>query len=87
VSDDREGAEAQRRLLAVLGRVTALVAIPILAGAIAGIVVDRILGSSPFWLLTGFIAGNLVAVAGVWLYVHRQRRGMAGPGGAWHNER
>jgi F0F1-type ATP synthase assembly protein I len=60
-------------LIRILGHVSAIMVIPILGGAVTGIVVDRLLGTSPLWLLSGFIGGNLVAAAGTWIYIHVQQ--------------
>jgi F0F1-type ATP synthase assembly protein I len=65
--------------LKVLGHVTLIVAVPLLGGAIAGIVLDAILGTSPLFVLSGFAAGNLVAIVGVGLYI-RANRGFGSDG-------
>ncbi len=60
-------------LIRILGHVSAIMVIPILGGAVTGIVVDRLLGTSPLLLLSGFIGGNLVAAAGMWVYIRIQQ--------------
>jgi len=61
-------------LVRILGHVTAIVMIPMLAGTVAGLVADRVLGTSPMLVLSGFVVGNLVAFGGIWLYIRVQRR-------------
>jgi F0F1-type ATP synthase assembly protein I len=60
-------------LVRILGHVTAIVMIPMLTGTVAGLVADRILGTSPLFVLSGFVVGNLVAIGGIWLYIRVQR--------------
>lgn len=64
-------------LLKILGQVSVIVVIPILGGAVTGIVLDRVLGTSPLLVLGGFAVGNLVAILGVWVYIRLQLRRMA----------
>jgi len=64
-------------LLKVLGHVTLIVAVPMVGGAVAGMLIDGLGGSSPLFVLCGFVLGNLVAVVGIWLYVRVQRRRIA----------
>jgi len=65
-------------LLRVLGHVTLIMAAPMVGGAVAGMLLDGVQGTSPLFVLCGFAVGNLVAVLGIWLYVRVQRRGIAG---------
>ena len=65
-------------LLKVLGHVTLIVAVPMVGGAVAGMLIDGMQGTSPLFVLCGFVVGNLVAVLGVWLYVRGERRRIAG---------
>lgn len=60
-------------LIKILGHVSAIVVIPILGGAVAGIVLDKILGTSPICVLSGFAVGNLIAILGIWLYIRVNR--------------
>lgn len=55
-----------------LAAVTVIMTVPILGGSVAGILVDRLLGTSPAVLVTGFVIGNVVAALGVWLLVRRR---------------
>lgn len=63
-------------LIKILGQVSVIVVIPILGGAVTGIVLDRVLGTSPLLVLSGFVVGNLVAILGVWVYIRVQLRRM-----------
>lgn len=68
-------------LMKVLGHVTLIVAVPMVGGAVAGMLIDGMRGTSPLFVLSGFVLGNLVAVVGIWLYVRGQRRRItAAPG-------
>jgi F0F1-type ATP synthase assembly protein I len=60
-------------LIKVLGHVSAIMVIPILGGAVAGLVLDRILGTSPIYVLSGFAVGNLISITGIWLYIRAHR--------------
>ncbi len=75
-------------LIKILGHVSAIMVIPILGGAVAGLVADRILGTSPIYVLSGFAAGNVIAILGIWLYIRAHARTDADRGsGEGRNER
>lgn len=59
-------------LVKILGQVTAIVAIPMVGGAVAGLVLDGVLGTSPLFVLIGFGVGNLIAIGGIWLFIRTQ---------------
>lgn len=62
-------------LVKILGQVTVILFVPIVGGAVAGIILDRMLGTSPALFLVAFGAGNVVAIAGIGLFIrHGQRR-------------
>jgi hypothetical protein len=61
-------------LVKILGQVTAIVAIPMVGGAVAGLIVDAWLGTSPLCVLGGFAIGNLVAIVGIWLFIRSHQR-------------
>jgi hypothetical protein len=65
-------------LLRILGVVTLIVAVPMVGGAVGGLVADRLVGTTPLLTLTGFGLGNLVSVALLWLYIRTQTRRLAG---------
>lgn len=68
-------------LLKVLGQVTLIVAIPMVGGAVAGLLLDGMQGTSPLFVLSGFVVGNLVAIAGIALLIRRHtRRGLGRSG-------
>jgi hypothetical protein len=56
-------------LIKVLGQVTAIVAIPMVGGAVAGLILDAWLGTSPLFVLSGLAVGTLVTIVGIWLYI------------------
>lgn len=64
-------------LIKILGQVSVIVMVPILGGAVTGIILDRVLGTSPLLVFGGFVAGNLVAILGVWAYIRTQQRRMS----------
>ncbi|MDQ3880154.1 MAG: hypothetical protein M3295_03640 [Chloroflexota bacterium] len=68
---------AQLALLRILLVVSAIVVVPMLGGAIAGLVADGIARTSPMFALIGFGIGNLIAIVGVWLFIRSglRRRG------------
>lgn len=61
-------------LVKILGQVTLILVIPMAGGAVAGIVLDAILGTSPLCVLSGFGVGNVIAITGIWLYIRRGAR-------------
>lgn len=67
-------------LIRILGHVTLIMAVPMLGGAVAGLLADSALGTSPLFVLSGFAAGNLIAATGIWLYIRTHRPDV--PGGA-----
>jgi hypothetical protein len=56
-------------LIRILGQVTLIMLVPMVGGAVAGLVLDAILGTSPICVLSGFVVGNVVAIIGIWLYI------------------
>ncbi len=61
-------------LVRILGQVTAILFVPIVGGTIAGIALDRILGTTPLCVLAGFGLGNVVAIVGIALLIRSGRR-------------
>jgi Putative F0F1-ATPase subunit Ca2+/Mg2+ transporter len=59
----------QMGLVKILAQVTAIMVIPILGGAVAGLVLDRNLDTSPLLVLSGLAAGTLIAAIGIWLLI------------------
>jgi ABC-type transport system involved in cytochrome c biogenesis permease component len=56
-------------LVKILGQVTAIMVIPIVAGAISGLILDRNLDTSPLLVLCGLAGGTLIAAIGIWLLI------------------
>jgi F0F1-type ATP synthase assembly protein I len=56
-------------LIRILGQVTAIMVVPVVGGAVAGIVVDRMLGTSPLCVLIGLGVGTVVSAIGIWLLI------------------
>jgi len=61
-------------LVRILGQVTVILFVPMVGGAVAGIVLDRILGTTPLFVLGGFGLGNVVAIVGIALLIRSGRR-------------
>ena len=55
----------QLGLIKILAQVTAIMVIPIVGGAVAGLVVDGMLGTSPLSVLIGLGVGTLIAAFGI----------------------
>ncbi len=68
------GETVQINLLRILLAVTAIMVVPMLGGAIAGLVVDGVLRTSSIYALIGFGIGNLVAFVGIWLFIRAAQR-------------
>ena len=72
-------------LLKILGQVTLILVVPMVGGAVAGIGLDAILGTTPICVLSGFGVGNLIAIVGIWLYIRSgMRRYGTGSSGGGH---
>jgi hypothetical protein len=56
-------------LLRIMGHVTLIMVVPIVGGAVVGLLLDGALGASPLYVLAGFGVGNLIAITGLWLYI------------------
>ncbi len=56
-------------LIKILAQVTAIMVIPVVGGAVAGIVIDATVGTSPLYVLIGLGAGTLVSAVGIWLLI------------------
>ncbi|TMB58133.1 MAG: hypothetical protein E6J47_00670 [Chloroflexi bacterium] len=70
-------------LVKILGLVTLIMVIPIVGGTVAGLILDRMLASSPLLVLAGLAVGTLIAAIGIWLLIRAGvRRGYTdgGPG-------
>lgn len=69
-------------LVKLLGLVTLIMVIPMVGGAVAGVVIDGMLGTSPLLVLGGLAVGSLIAAIGIrLLIIAGVRRGYGrGPG-------
>ncbi len=56
-------------LVKILAQVTAIMVIPMVGGAVAGLVLDGMLGTSPLLVLLGLGLGTLIAALGIWLLI------------------
>ncbi len=56
-------------LVKILAQVTAIMVIPMVGGAVAGIVLDAMLGTTPLCVLLGLAIGTVVSAIGIWLLI------------------
>jgi len=71
-------------LIKILAQVTAIMVIPMVGGAVAGIVLDGILGTSPLCVLLGLGVGTLISAIGVRLLIRAGVRKGYTDGGPHH---
>jgi len=57
----------------ILGEVTLIMAVPMLGGVVAGLLVDAQAGTSPIFVLGGLVLGSLTSAISIWLYVRVRR--------------
>ena len=63
-------------LIKIMGLVTLIMVVPMVGGAVAGLVMDELLGTSPLLVLSGVVVGTLLAAIGIWLLIRAgSRRG------------
>jgi len=67
-------------LVKILGLVTLIMAIPMVGGAVAGLVLDGLLGTSPLLVLIGLVVGSATAATGIWLLIRAGARRGYGSG-------
>ena len=68
-------------LIKLLGLVTLIMVVPMVGGALLGLVLDGAYGTSPMLVLVGLAVGSLIAAIGIWLLVRAgARRGYTGGG-------
>jgi F0F1-type ATP synthase assembly protein I len=73
-------------LIKILAQVTAVMVIPMVGGAVIGLVVDGMLETSPTFVLIGLAVGTLISATGVWLLIRAGvRKGYTGE--STHDER
>jgi len=56
-------------LVKIMGLVTLIMVVPMIGGAVAGLVLDRLLNTSPVLVLLGVAVGTLIAAIGIWLLI------------------
>jgi hypothetical protein len=61
-------------LVKIMGLVTLIMVIPMVGGAVAGLVLDGLLGTSPLLVLIGVGVGSLIAAIGIWLLIRAGTR-------------
>ena len=62
-------------LVKILAQVTAIMVIPIVGGAVAGIMIDMSQGTSPLFVVLGLLLGSAVSAVGIWLLIRAGTRG------------
>jgi len=62
-------------LVKILAQVTAIMVIPMVGGAVAGLLIDTALETSPLFVLIGLLFGTTVSAVGVWLLIRAGTRG------------
>ena len=68
-------------LIKIMAQVTAIMVISILGSAVAGLILDRMLATSPLLVLIFVALGTLIAAIGIWLLIRAGvRRGYTGGG-------
>ena len=66
-------------LIKLLGLVTLIMVVPMVGGALLGLVLDGAYGTSPMLVLVGLAVGSLIAAIGIWLLIRAgARRGYGG---------
>jgi hypothetical protein len=64
-------------LVKILAHVTGIMVIPMVGGAVTGIILDGMLGTTPLCVLSGLAVGTLISAIGIALYIRAGvRRGM-----------
>ena len=56
-------------LVKIMGLVTLIMVVPMVGGAVAGLVLDKVLDTSPMLVLLGVAVGSLIAAIGIWLLI------------------
>ncbi len=61
-------------LIKIMGLVTLIMVIPMMGGAVTGLVLDELMGTSPLLVLIGVGVGTLIAAIGIWLLIRAGAR-------------
>ena len=56
-------------LIKILGQVTLIMVIPLVGGAVAGLVLDGMSETTPLFVLIGLGLGTLISAIGIWLLI------------------
>lgn len=72
-------------LIKILGQVTAIMVIPMVGGAVIGLVIDTMLGTTPLSVLAGLAVGTVVSALGIWWLVRSGQRDGYGAGSTRHD--
>jgi hypothetical protein len=56
-------------LIKIMGLVTLIMAVPMMGGAVSGLVLDGLVDTSPLFVLIGVGVGTLIAAIGIWLLI------------------
>ena len=62
-------------LVKIMAQVTAIMVFPILGGAVAGLLIDMALETSPLFVLSGVLLGTALSATGIWLLIRAGTRG------------
>ena len=68
-------------LVKLLGLVTLIMVVPMVGGAVIGLIADGAFGTSPTMVLIGLGVGSLIAAIGIWLLLRAGMRRGYGDGG------
>jgi hypothetical protein len=71
-------------LVKILGLVTLIMVIPIVGGAVAGLILDGMLATGPLLVLVGLAVGTLISAIGIWLLIRAGVRRGYTDGGPSH---
>ena len=61
-------------LIRIMGLVTLIMVVPMVGGAVTGLVLDELIGTSPLLVLFGVAVGTLIAAIGIWLLIRAGAR-------------
>ena len=61
-------------LVKIMGLVTLIMVVCVMGGAVAGLVLDELMGTSPLLVLSGVAVGTLLAAIGIWLLIRAGAR-------------
>jgi hypothetical protein len=61
-------------LVKIMGLVTLIMIVCVMGGAVAGLVLDELMGTSPLLVLSGVAVGTLLAAIGIWLLIRAGAR-------------